>query len=92
MPMQSPVVVITIAAIWINTIGISYNYAIFAYCGLNYADFADVDDFLVAGFKNILVLLYAIFSTMFFFWISRTRQIIYPHPISMKLFIAFITF
>lgn len=85
MPIQNPAFMITIAAIWINTIGIAYNYAIFAYFRLNYADFADIDDFLVAGFKSIQVLVYGILIPLFLFWLFGTRPRYYTNPIAMKL-------
>lgn len=42
----------------LNVVGLSYNFGLFAAMGVSYADFAQIEDFLVGAFKSPLVLLY----------------------------------
>ena len=44
----------------LNVVGLSYNVAVFSTLGQNYADFANLDDFLVSALKSPIALIYTL--------------------------------
>ena len=46
-------------AIYFELVGVVYSVALFAGFGLNYADYANIDDFLLASFKEPIVFVFA---------------------------------
>jgi hypothetical protein len=53
---EHPAFVGTLALICINLIGLVSSVTVFTYFGLNYFDFAEIDDFLISAFKRISAL------------------------------------
>lgn len=55
---QHTAVAASVGFVLLNLVGLSYNFGLFAAMGVSYADFAQLDDFLIGAFKSPLVLLY----------------------------------
>lgn len=70
-----------------QAVGIIYSVTLFGSFGLNFADYADIDDFIFASFKEPFVFIVSLVSIIIYLRLSRKRFRI------MALFIpAFIAF
>jgi hypothetical protein len=76
---KHPAIAVTLAYLYVSTIGVVYLWGLFTAFGLNVMDFAETNDFLLAAFKEPRVFAYAVGITLFSLsslaWWVRSRRL-----------------
>lgn len=87
-----PGVALALLAAGLNLIGICYSSFLLGRYGLNFFDFAEIEDFLISAFRNPLIILYNCLIVFVFtvFTIIRNRDALqYPRISLSVLFLIF---
>ncbi len=84
---------ISFAIIYFQTVGIIYSVSLFGGFGLNFADYAEIDDFIFASFKEPILFIMSIVIVMCSLYVSRRRNqiVALAIPVITAAFFGFLT-